>query len=221
MVAVNRATGDQVWRINRPRSTSFSSPIVATVAGRPQLLLSGNQTVSSYDPTNGKELWAAKCLTMATCGTVVWDGDCVIASGGFPKAETACIRADGSGKVLWTNQQKCYEQSMIATDGFVFAVTDPGIAYCWRVSDGETMWRERLGGKFSASPILIGDVLHAFNEQGQGFAFRANPSKFESMGGGKIADDIFATPVVVGNTMYMRIARQADGNRQEYLVALR
>jgi hypothetical protein len=36
---------------------------------------------------------------MATCGTMIWEGDVVVASGGYPKAETIAVKADGSGKV--------------------------------------------------------------------------------------------------------------------------
>jgi hypothetical protein len=68
---------------------------------------------------------------------------------------------------------------------------------------------------------LVGETIHVFNEQGQGFAFKANPKGYESMGGGKIADDVFATPSVVGNTMFMRLAKNLSGVRQEFLVALR
>jgi outer membrane protein assembly factor BamB len=221
LAAHDRATGNQVWKVPRKAGTSFSSPIVANVSGRDQLLITGNETISSYDPSNGQTLWSANALAMATCGTVVWDGDFVFASGGYPKSETACVRADGSGQVIWSNNQKCYEQSMLAVGGFVYAVTDAGVAYCWRGSDGETMWRQRLGGDYSSSPVLVGDVIHVFNEQGQGFAFKANPEQFESVGGGKIADDVFPTPSIVGDTMYMRLANQQSGVRQEYLVSLR
>ncbi len=221
LAAHDRASGAQVWKVPRKFGTSFSSPIIANVAGRDQLLISGNESISSYDPKNGQLLWSAKALAMATCGTVVWDDQFVFGSGGYPKAETACVRADGSGQVVWSNTQKCYEQSMIATGGHIYAVTDAGIAHCWRASDGETMWRERLGGDYSSSPVLAGDVIHVFNEQGQRFAFKANPQKYESVGGGKFADDAFPTPSIVGDTMYMRAARQQAGTRQEYLIALK
>ena len=221
LAAFDRATGTQVWRTKRASATSFSSPIIADIAGREQLLISGGECITSYDPNDGKQFWSAKCLTMATCGTIVWDKECVYASGGYPKAETACVRADGSGTVVWTNKQKCYEQSMLVYDGHVYAVTDAGIAHCWRAKDGETVWRERLGGDYSCSPVLVGETIHVFNEQGQGFAFKANPKGYESMGGGKIADDVFATPSVVGNTMFMRLAKNLSGVRQEFLVALR
>jgi outer membrane protein assembly factor BamB len=214
-------TGNPLWKTRRENATSFSSPIVANVAGRDQLVISGGESITSYDPSNGKKLWSANCMTMATCGTIVWNKDCVFASGGYPKPETACVLADGSGKVVWTNKQKCYEQSMLCFEDHIYAVTDAGIAHCWRAKDGEMLWRERLGGDYSCSPILVNGVIQIFNEQGQGFAFKASPKKFESMGGGKIADDVFATPSVVADTMYMRLTRGQAGKRQEYLVALK
>lgn len=220
LVACNRRTGEEVWRGVRPLTMSFSSPIIAQTGGRDQLLLSGGNVVISYNPDSGEILWRANATSMATCGTIVWNDSMVFASGGFPKAETAGIRSDGSGEVVWRNNQKCYEQSMLVVDDYVYAVTDAGIAYCWRADDGETMWRERLGGAYSSSPILVGTTIHVFNEAGQGFAFKADPSGYIALGQSKFADDVFATPAVIGKTMFMRVARNEAGKRQEYLLAI-
>lgn len=221
MTAIALASGEPVWRIERPNSTSFSSPIVANVSGRDQLLVSGQAQVMSYNPESGDLLWSAPGTAMATCGTAVWDDDNVYASGGFPQSQTVAVRADGSGKVVWQNNQKCYEQSMLCFDGHVYAVTDQGVAYCWRATDGEMMWRERLGGNYSSSPVLVGTTIHVFNEACEAFAFEANPKLFFSRGRGKLGDEAFATPAVVGNTMFMRVARTEGTTRQEYLLAIR
>lgn len=220
LAAHDRSTGKPLWKVARRSVTSFSSPIIANLCGRDQLLISGGEAIDSYDPASGKSLWSAPALAMATCGTLVWDGEYVFGSGGYPKPETACVKADGSGEVVWTNNQKCYEQSMLAVNGFIYAVTDAGVAHCWRASDGETMWRERLGGDYSSSPVLSGENIHVFNEQGQGFVFKATEKEYVAAGGGKFGDECFATPAIIGKTMYMRIARNQNGKRQEYLVAL-
>lgn len=221
MTAISLATGEPVWRIERPNSTSFSSPVVANVAGRDQLIVSGQAQVMSYNPDTGELLWSAPGTAMATCGTAVWDDQNVYASGGFPQSQTVAVKADGSGKVVWQNNQKCYEQSMLCYDGHIYAVTDQGVAYCWRASDGETMWRERLGGNYSSSPVLVGTTIHVFNEACDAFAFEATPKSFFSRGKAKLGDEAFATPSVVGNTMYMRVARNEGTARQEYLIAIR
>lgn len=220
LTARNVKTGRSVWRIDRPVTISFSSPIVARTSGRDQLLLSGAEKVMSYDPENGKLLWETAGTTFATCGTMVWDDERVYASGGYPKPETICVRSDGSGEVVWANNQKCYEQSLLLHDGFIYAVTDAGVAHCWRATDGETMWRQRLGGDYSSSPVLVGNAIHVFNEQGEGFVFAPESEAYRELGRSKLADDVFPTPSVVGNVMYHRFAKREAQGRNEYLAAI-
>lgn len=220
IAALNRQSGEEVWKTKRPSLLSFSSPVVANIAGREQLLISGCMLVSSYDPRTGDPLWDVQATTMATCGTIVWDGDLVFASGGFPKPETVAIKADGSKEIVWTNNQKCYEQSMIVADGYVYCVTDKGVAYCWRGSDGEEMWKERLSGPISASPVLVGDTIYQSNEKGTTFVFKANPEKYEQVATNRLGDESFASPAICGGRIYLRVAENSGSNRQEYLYCL-
>ncbi|MFO0925080.1 MAG: PQQ-binding-like beta-propeller repeat protein [Pirellulales bacterium] len=217
LVSLQSRDGKELWRTARPSSISFSTPVVASVAGRDQLLLSGNQKVSSYDPMTGKELWAVDGTTFATCGTMIWEGNTVFASGGFPKAETIAVQADGSGKILWRNDQKCYEQSMIVHQGYVYALTDKGVLYCWQASDGKEMWKQRLQGPVSSSPVLVDNRIYWANESGTMYVFEANPQKYVSLSENKIGDESFASPAVCGNQFFVRTAVGQGAERQEYL----
>lgn len=102
LAAFDKRSGDKIWSVPR-EFVSYSSPIVATVGGREQILLSGGDTVTSFHPGDGQILWSCAATTAATGGTVVWEDDLVFASGGFPKKGTYAIRADGSGDVVWQN----------------------------------------------------------------------------------------------------------------------
>ncbi len=218
--AFRRSDGEKVWSIARPKSISFSSPVIAPVANRPQLLISGQQFVTSYDPSNGKQLWSVLGTTFATCGTMVWDGQNVFASGGFPKAETIAIAGDGSKKILWRNNKKCYEQSMLAHDGHLYALTDNGIAYCWNGRTGEQKWEKRLKGPVSASPVLLGDRILWANEEGSFFVWKASPDNFQLLAENQLGDESFASPAVAGGQLFLRVAKQEDGKRQEYLFCI-
>ncbi len=220
IAAFDRATGEELWRTARTPSISFSSPVVAHVAGRDQLLISGQVKICSYDPTNGKLLWEVDGTTNATCGTVIWDEEVVYASGGYPKAETLAVRGDGSGNVLWRNNQKCYEQSMIVIDGYVYALTDKGILYCWRAIDGQEVWRERLEGPVSASPIYAGGHLYWANEQGTFYVIKPNPHKFELVAANRLESESFASPAVSGPRLLLRVAHGKDNARQETLYCI-
>jgi hypothetical protein len=214
LAALDRQTGREVWRTPRPVNISYSTPSIGFIAGRDQLLISGAEHVSSYDPATGKPLWSAAGTTAATCGTIVWEGDVVIASGGYPKAETVAIRADGSGKVLWKNVKQCYEQSMLAWQGHVYALTDNGILHCWRISDGQEMWKERLQGPVSASPVLAGGNIYWANGHGTMYVFRANPEKFELLAENVLGDESLASPAVAGGQLFLRVASVTDKRRE-------
>jgi outer membrane protein assembly factor BamB len=220
LAAFDRKTGAEAWRTDRPHSPSFSSPVVAHLAGQDQLLMTGDQKVTSYDPATGKLRWTAPGTASATCGTVVWEGDTVFASGGYPQSETVAIKADGSGQQLWKNNQKCYEQSMLATGGHLYALTDQGIVFCWRGSDGQEMWKKRLKGPVSSSPVLAGGLIYWANELGTHYVFKPNPSELEIVAENKLGSDSFASPAVCGGQMFHRAMTNFGGKRQEFLYCL-
>jgi outer membrane protein assembly factor BamB len=217
IIALDRATGKRVWKLDREPSISFSSPVVGFVAGKDQLLISGQQKVTSYDPANGKRLWSTDGTTHATCGTMVWEGDIVFASGGYPKAETLAVKADGSGQVLWRNNQKCYEQSMLVHNGYLYGLTDNGVMFCWRANDGKEMWKQRLTGPVSASPVLAGGNIYWANELGTMYVFRPNPDKFDLVQENQIGTDSFPSPAVAGNEIFLRVGTGQGRGRQEWL----
>lgn len=216
LVALDRASGDELWRTVRPTNISFSSPSIGHVAGQDQLLISGADQVTSYDPATGKQLWTTAGTTQATCGTLVWDGDIVIASGGYPKSETIAIHG-GTGQMLWKNNQNCYEQSLLAAGGYVYALTGRGILFCWRASDGQEMWNQRLQGPVSASPVLAGGHIYWANELGTLYVFKPNPAKCEIIAENKIGDDSFPSPAICGGQIFLRVGHKTTSGREEML----
>lgn len=220
LAAFAAETGLGVWRTPRDAATSYSSPIVGKVAGREQLLMSGGEKISSYDPASGQLVWQVDGGTSATAGTMVWTPTQIYASGGFPTKETIAVIADGSRRVAWKNEEKCYEQSLLAHDGHIYALNDGGIAMCWKASDGRELWKERLGGPVSASPVLVNDLIYATNERGQTFVLRASPENFELLATNQLGDESFATPAICGSRVYHRVATYNGESRQEWLYCL-
>jgi outer membrane protein assembly factor BamB len=218
IAAVHRQTGEITWRKARPTVSTYSSPVVANVAGRDQLLISGCNEVSSYDPASGNELWSCAGTTEATCGTMVWEDGFVVASGGYPGSQTICVDA-ASGDEVWSNSQKCYEQSLLLHGGHVYAINNNG-AFCWDVADGREAWRGRLNGKFSASPVLAGEHIYSSNEAGTTFVIKADPSAFELVAENQLGQEAFATPTICGGRIYLRVAEHTRNGRQEQLYCI-
>ncbi|MFM9067873.1 MAG: PQQ-binding-like beta-propeller repeat protein [Planctomycetota bacterium] len=220
IVALERSSGKSLWRTPRPANISFSSPVIAHLAGEDQLLMSGGEKITSLNPATGKALWSTEGTATATCGTIVWDGDTIFASGGYPQSETVAVKADGSGQVLWRNNQKCYEQSMLAVDGYLYALTDNGVVFCWRATDGQEQWKKRLQGPVSSSPVLAGGHIYWSNEGGITYVFKPNPKELEIVAENRLGDDGFASPAVVGNRLFLRGSKGSGDMRQEFLYCL-
>lgn len=221
LYALDLHSGKKVWKIERPVNLNFASPIVATIAGQRQVLLAGADKLVAYDPQKGKMLWQAEVGTEAICGTVVWDGRRVMFSGGNPVAGTWCVNGDGKVARLWENGVMCYEQSLLAIQNFVFAVSDNGVAYCWRTVDGSETWKSRLfGGPISASPLLVRNRIYIASQSGTIYVIAASPDRFDLLAENPSGDSIFATPVALDDRLYFRTGIGVGDQRQEYLVAV-
>lgn len=220
IAALDRATGSFVWKQERPKFPNYTSPIILSVAGREQLFFTGCDLVTSFDPLTGKKLWEIEGSTTECVTSTVTDGQLIFTSGGYPKNHLSAVRADGSGKIAWENGSRVYVPSMLVRDGYLYSVLDAGVAMCWKCDSGKEVWKGRLGGTFSASPVLVGEHLFATNEAGQTFIFKATPEAFDLIAENSIGGEVFATPTICGSRIYFRVANQVDGQRQEKLMCL-
>jgi outer membrane protein assembly factor BamB len=220
IAALERATGKLVWQQERPKMPNYASPIILKVAGKDQLFFIGCELVTSLDPLTGNKNWEIKGSTTECVTSTVTDGKLIISSGGYPKGHVAAVHADGSNKVAWEIGTKVYVPSLIERNGYLYGVMDNGFALCWKFETGKEVWKERLNGNFSASPVLVGDLLYAASENGKTFVYKANPEKFELVTENQIGSDVMATPTICGGRIYMRVAVNQKGQRQEMLYCI-
>ncbi|MFO0906728.1 MAG: PQQ-binding-like beta-propeller repeat protein [Pirellulales bacterium] len=220
IAALERESGQIAWKISRPAVPNYTSPIIFKIAGRDQLLLTGCDLVTSLDPLTGKTIWEIPGATTECVTSTVTDGTHIYTSGGYPRNHLAAVVADGSGKIAWENNSRVYVPSMLIRDKHLYAVLDAGVAMCWKSDTGEELWKGRLGGTFSSSPVLVGDVIYATNEAGRTFLFQADPAGFKLLGENQLGDEAFATPTICGGKIYTRVASRQSGQRQEYVYCL-
>ena len=220
VVAMDRETGEVAWRRERPEKPNYASPVIVRADGKDQLIFTGCDLVTSLDPLTGAEFWQIDGSTTECVTTAVTDGTHVFTSGGYPKNHVSAVRADGSGEVAWDINMRTYVPSMLERDGFLYLTMDAGIASCVDCNTGETMWKQRLGGVFSSSPVLVGDSIYATNEEGETFVFKADPAGFESVSQNKLGESVFATPAICGGQIFTRVADFEGDTRQEYLYCI-
>lgn len=220
LAGLDRVTGKVVWSNPRPKLPNYCSATVVHVAGRDQLIMIGCNLVQGVEPLTGKMLWETPGSTEECVTSTVTDGQHIYTTGGYPKNHVAAIKADGSNQVAWENSSRVYVPSMVIRDGYLYAILDAGVATCWKADTGKEMWKERIGGTFSASLVLVNDQIYGTDESGRTCVWRANPKAFELISENQLGSEAFATPTFCGSRIYARVAEQVDGQRQEYLYCI-
>lgn len=212
VAALDRATGKVVWRTDRKttgKHGSYATPIVARVAGKPQLLVSGMESTTSYDPATGKQIGACFGPAEVTACTPAFNDQLVFSSGGYPEKELLAIRANGTGDitrshVAWrTGKGVTYVPSPLFHAGRLYVVSDDGVTTCFEAASGKQVWQGRLSGNFSASPVLAGNLLYVTNEAGKTYVFKTGP-KFEIVAQNDLGDGGFASPAICGGQIFLR-----------------
>jgi outer membrane protein assembly factor BamB len=205
--------------VPRPKIPNYTSPAVVHASGRAQLVMAGCNLLTSLDPMTGKKLWELEGSTEECVGSVVTDGVRVFAGGGYPRNHTMAVVADGSGKVAWQNTARVYVPTMIVKAEHLYAVLDAGFLVCWKADTGTELWKERLGGDFFASPVMVGDRIYASNVSGKTFVVEATPEKFRMLAQNPLGNEVYASPAICGSRVYLRVARREE-SRQEFLYCI-
>jgi len=219
VVGLNKKSGQIIWKINRPKYPNYTTPVMVTAHGKLQMVFAGAELITSIDPLTGKKHWEFPGSTQECVATAVTDGKRIFVSGGWPKNHIAAIEADGSGKITWQNSARVYVPSMLMKDGHLYAAMDAGFAACWDSATGRELWKERLGGAFFASPVLVGERIYATNLAGKTFVYSTNPKEFKLLATNQLGSEVYASPIVSGNRLYLRVAFKG-AKRQEYLYCI-
>ena len=200
VVALQRRDGKLVWRRDRPAKPNYPSAVILEAAGRKQLFLTGCDLVTSLDPATGETLWEVPGATTECVTTTVTDGERIFTSGGYPKNHVSAVSADGSGKVVWENGSRVYVPSMLLQDGALYAVLDAGVAMCWDSASGAELWKGRLGGTFSSSPVLVdGRIISTANN---GVVTAVDVVTGAELWKGRMDGTFTASPIVANGLVY-------------------
>jgi len=227
VVAVDKTTGKTVWEVKRSVDhqdilpdgkidsegdfrKAFATPHVAEIGGKPVLLSSGAKCHYAYDPKTGTELWRVeeRAQHSASSRPVVGHG-LVFIQTGFSKAQLLAIKPEGSGLLgpdneVWREKKNIGSKPSLILDGeYLYGIDDGGIASCLEAKTGKVLWRERVNGDYSASPILAEGRLYFCSEQGLVTVIAAAP-EFKVLAQTKFEDGFMASPAVSGEALYLR-----------------
>lgn len=214
IVAFDRKTGNEVWRVDRPNKLrSYCPPVVIEAGGRTQLVLTGSKCVASYDPDTGKPLWLIDGPTEQFVSSMVLHDGVLLMTAGFPVHWVMAIDPSGSGNVtnshvLWSHKNEGgYVPSPVAHAGKLFAVDDGGVAGCWDVKTGKQFWKERLGSrKHHASAVAADGRVYLTADDGITYVLKA-AGEFEVLAKNPLGEPVFASPAFSDRQVFVRGAK--------------
>lgn len=218
VVGLDRRSGREIWRTPRQEmdyerfafSTPLAIPSDRTASGI-QLVSPGSHMVGSYDPDTGKELWHVyfeKRWSLVPRPVFV-DGLVLVCNGGEAPPELVAIRPNGQGNVtdthiVWRHDKHVpLTSSVVASNGLVFMVSDGGVAACTEAATGRVLWRKRLGGNYSASPLSAGGRIYFPSEAGDCHVISAT-RQFEELAVNRLDEPILASFAVDGDALIVR-----------------
>lgn len=192
LVAFKAATGHLAWESECPRKDgaadqiSYSSPAIATLAGRRQILIVNESTASGHDPASGRLLWShpwpgSSNSTASSSQAVPIGSDRVLLSKGYSVGgELLELKAAAhdelvsetiwkSGRVLQTKFT-----NVVVYQDHIYGLSE-GILECVEMATGKRKWK---GGHYNYGQILgVGDLLLVLAEDGNLALVEASPQR--------------------------------------------
>lgn len=209
LVALDRRTGDTVWKVPRENKTrSYSTPIIRTIDGRCQMILSGSKSVASYDPRDGSRHWIIDGPTEQFVASVVYNDGLVFLTAGFPEHHILAIRPDGHGNVTdthiaWrTTENTSYVPSPLAIGDYFLVVSDEGIGSCYR-NDGQRVWKRRMGPHYSASLVSAGGLVYFTSDEGVTTVVRPE-DQYDQVAKNPLGEACYASPAISQGQIFIR-----------------
>ena len=180
LLALNKRTGEDVWRTPReskPRG-GWSTPIVITVDGHRELVLNGEFGVDAYDPQSGKPLWHCKGFNgRGTPAPTFGNGLLYVVNG--KSGDVYAVKPGGNGDVTnshmaWHTERKGGRDlaSPVLANDVLVVISMAGIATGYDAHRGEELWKQRLEGNYSGSPVAAVGLVYALAENGEVLVFK-------------------------------------------------
>jgi outer membrane protein assembly factor BamB len=224
LVALDKRTGRDVWTVQEPGGKlgekgqaewigSWTTPVVAEVKDRTELVMTWPGVVKSYDPDTGKLLWSCRGLEKdGAKDRLVYTSplvtpDVVVAMAGFGGAAIG-VKTGGTGDLtdthrLWRvakNPQRI--GSGVVVGDYVYAVDEPGVR-CLELKTGKTVWEERVNGGIWSSIVHAGGRLYVVSQNGETVVFAAKP-EFELIARNPLKETTRASIAVSDGELFIR-----------------
>ena len=214
LLAVDSATGEERWKSDLKSTTAaHSTPLIVERDGEdPALFLSNVGTgIARVDPRDGKVKWRVNVFNSRVVSSPVYGHGLVFATngGGGVGRFLAAVPIDGDGdfdnsRATWTRDRELpYVPTPIIDGDELYLWGDKGTIVCVEAKTGKDVWKARVEGDYSGSPIWLDGKLYCSARDGKVVVIAAG-RKFELLAENQLGERSHATPAVAGGRMFLR-----------------
>lgn len=222
LVALELATGKEVWRKDREETSNWGSPIIWTNGKRTELVTAG-KTIRSYTPEDGTLLWQATSSVGGFSSTPSGNADLlVVGHQGRDGAGMMVVKAGALGdislkanessnsSIMWSTKEFAPQRSSpLVIDGQIFLLgSRNGALVCVDAMTGKKVYQDRLpdAGAFWASPWSYKGLVYCPDENGSTFVLKPGP-KMDLVRVNKLPEEnarYWASSAASNGTLYIR-----------------
>lgn len=214
LIALDKKSGEEVWRVERDERTSWVTPTVVEVDGREQVIMPGTNATRSYDAATGDLIWEASGLTGNVIPTPVVGHEKVYVMSGYQGRSIQAIELSAKGDVsdseaiAWSVRHSApYVPSAVLSNGRLYVNKGNDAYYtCLDAETGEEIFRdESLDGirGIYASPIAANGHIYVIGREGTTLVLK-DADTFEIVAENKLDDRFDASPAIVENELFLR-----------------
>lgn len=212
---LNKTNGDVIWEKGRDEITSWSTPLVVEVKGKPQLIVSATGKSIAYDLTNGDIVWEVSGMTNNVIPSPVTDGKMVYLMSGYSgnalqtiKLEEAKGDLKDSSALVWTYDKNTpYVPSPLLYNNRLYYLRGNNERLsCVEATTGKIYYEvQKLDGMKGvyASPVAANGMVYIVGRNGVCYVLQ-DGVEFKVVSKNQLDDNFDASPAIVGNELYLR-----------------
>lgn len=212
LAGIDMETGKNLWREPRPRSAQWASPIALRGENdEPLVMTQSRDGVFVRKPKTGEVIWKLARDTSTIPSATIAGDRVFVPSDGILAAKLDWNAAEPA--ILWeTKRVRAGTASPLYHDGKVYAIQS-AILNCADAATGEPLWKLRLKGNFSSTPVIAGNRMYAFNEDGIGFVVDLTGEEGKILSENKLGsskdnpdagETILCSPAIAGDALFVR-----------------
>ncbi len=210
VVALDKLTGKTKWKKMRQGYQAYTTPLVVRTPAGDQVISPGALRAIAYEPRTGNEIWNVRYGDgFSNVPRPVYGNGLVYICTGFQEPSMLAVRIDGRGDVTkshvaWTLKRGVpLTPSPLLLGDELYMMNDGGIASCVDAKTGTELWRARINGNFSASPIYADGRIYFLSEEGLTVVI-APGRKFQALATNQLDGETLASMAVSGGSIFIR-----------------